>query len=60
MKLIGRWHGLDGTTGVAIYECDDPEVLAKWSLAWSKTMDIIVTPVVDDETVKLIGAALQS
>lgn len=60
LTLIGRWHGLDGISGVAIYECDDPEVLARWSLAWSTTMDIKITPVVDDEAAKFIGAGLRS
>ena len=60
LKLVGRWHGLDGRTGVAIFECDDPQTIALWSMAWATTMDITVTPVVGDDAIKTIGAALRS
>jgi len=60
LKLVSRWHSLDGCSGVAIFECDDPAAIARWSLAWGTTMDIEVTPVVDDEKIKAIGASLQS
>lgn len=60
LKLVGRWHGLDGRTGVAIFECSDPKTIALWSMAWATTMDITVTPVVGDDAIKTIGAALKS
>ncbi|WP_298467925.1 DUF3303 family protein [uncultured Erythrobacter sp.] len=60
LNLIGRWHGLDGRTGVAIFECDDPATVARWAMAWATTMDITLTPVVGDSEIKAIGATLQS
>jgi len=60
LNLVGRWHGLDGTSGVAIFESDDPAAIARWSLAWSTTMDIDITPVVGDDAIKAIGASIQN
>jgi hypothetical protein len=58
LQLIGRWHDLAGTSGVAIFECADPKAIAQWAIGWSTTTNIEITPVVDDAGAKAIGAAL--
>ena len=55
IKLIGRWHDLTAGTGVAIYECDDPQAMALWALNWNESLDVDVVPVVNDEGAKAIG-----
>ncbi len=55
LKLIGRWHDLASGTGVAIMEADTAEAIAAYALAWNRSMDIEVSPVVDDEGAKAIG-----
>ena len=60
LQLLGRWHDLAGMSGIAFFSCDDPEAIARWEIAWSTTMDVQITPVVDDAGAKAIGAALQA
>lgn len=49
VKLMGRWHSLTQSNGVAIAESSDPGAMAKWALDWSDVMEMEITPVVDDE-----------
>jgi hypothetical protein len=55
VKLIGRWHDVAGFTGVAIFETDDPKAIPAWLLNWNHSIDIEVTPVLDDEETRAVG-----
>jgi len=55
IKRIGRWHDVQGFTGVEIFETDDPKAIANHSLNWNGLIDILVTPVLDDEETREIG-----
>lgn len=55
IRLIGRWHDVAGGTGVAIYESDDALAMANWALNWNPILDIVVTPVLDDEETRKVG-----
>jgi len=55
LKLVGRWHDLASGSGVGIYETEDASALMKYALAWNETMDIEITPVVDDDEAKALG-----
>lgn len=57
IKLIGRWHDLQGFTGVAICETDDANAVAAWTLNWNGVLDVSVTPVLDDEEARALGRA---
>jgi hypothetical protein len=48
-KMLGRWHALSQSNGLAIVESSDPGAMAKWALEWSDLMEMEITPVVDDE-----------
>lgn len=49
VKMLGRWHTVDGEYGVAIAESDDPQAMAKWSLAWNDLLPMDVRPALNDE-----------
>ena len=55
VKLIGRWHDLTSFTGVAIAESDDAQAIASWALNWNSSLDIEVTPVLDDQEAREVG-----
>jgi hypothetical protein len=57
VTMLGRWHTADGEYGCAIAESDDPQALAKWSLAWNDLLPMDVRPALDDAG---IGAVLTS
>jgi hypothetical protein len=56
LKLIGRWHNLQEGSGAAVYEATDPAALANYSLHWNQFMDLDVSPVLDDEETRALGA----
>ncbi len=61
IKLIGRWHDISQFTGVAIYETEDQQASANWILNWNGgVIDIVITPVLDDEEVRAIGKKRQA
>ena len=47
VKMIGRWHGANGT-GFAVAESEDPKAILEWIAEWREFMDIQATPVVED------------
>lgn len=47
VKMIGRWHGANGT-GFAIAESDDAKAIAEMVTEWGEFMDIQATPVLED------------
>ena len=56
IKLIGRWHDLGKSTGVAIFEADDAVAMANWALNWNSILDITdITPVLDDQEARALG-----
>jgi len=55
IELLSRYHNLDGTGGFAILESTDPAALADYALDWNGLIEIVITPIMDDET---IGAVL--
>ena len=48
VTIVGRWHDVVAGDGVAIIECDDPNVLAAWSVQWNGVLDLSIVPVLDD------------
>ena len=55
IKMIGRWHDLANSKGVAIFESDDLEAISNWALNWNKVLDIELTPVLDDAQTRALG-----
>ena len=47
IKMVGRWHGLDGK-GVLIAETDNPKAIYAWLMEWSDLLTFSVTPALDD------------
>ena len=56
IQMIGRWHDISKSTGVAIFESDNAVSMANWSLNWNSVLDITdITPVLDDEEARALG-----
>ena len=51
IKLVSRYHNLDGTGGFAILETTDAAALADYALDWNGLIEIVITPIMDDETI---------
>ena len=49
--LISRYHNIDGTGGFAILESTDAAALADYALDWNGLIEIVITPIMDDETI---------
>jgi hypothetical protein len=47
VKMIGRWHGMNGT-GFAVAESSDPKALYAWFAEWSEFLPVQITPVLED------------
>jgi hypothetical protein len=47
VKLIGRWHGMDGG-GFAVVETVDPKALYAWNAEWTEFLPIRSTPCLED------------
>lgn len=54
IKIIGRWHGVGGGSGVCICETDNVEALTGWMVNWAGMCDITVLPVVEDATLRKV------
>jgi hypothetical protein len=48
---VGRWHRVDGTGGVAIFETNDLAALHKGMLKWVGLLELTTVPVLDDREV---------
>jgi|TARA_B110000444_G_C18819876_1_gene587145 hypothetical protein len=57
VKMISRYHNIDGSGGFAICETDDASALANWAMDWNGLIDVKITAIMDDET---IGGVLGS
>ena len=55
ITVIGRWHIVDGGSGLAIVETSDAQALARWALNWNHIMDLEMKPVIDDQEARAIG-----
>ena len=51
VTLMGRWHRVDGTGGVAIFETNDLAALHKGMLKWVGLLELTTVPVLDDREV---------
>ena len=49
VDMIGRWHHVQGNSGVLLAEANDPTALAKWLQDWSDVISFDVRPVLADE-----------
>ncbi len=55
IKLIGRWHDVAHSKGVAIFECDNTEAIYNWALNWNTALDVEISPVLDDAETRAFG-----
>jgi len=55
IKLIGRWHDISDSSGVAICESDDPLAMANWALNWNSALDLETSVVLNDEEARAVG-----
>jgi hypothetical protein len=56
VKIVGRWHNLDGSGGLAILESSDPVAIGKHIQEWSDLLEFQITPCGDDAVVAQIIA----
>lgn len=54
LALIGRWHDVTAGQGVAICESDDLLAVQSWTYNWRGTLDVAITPVIDDSEAKAL------
>jgi hypothetical protein len=55
IKLIGRWHDVAHSRGVAIFEANDAEAIYNWALNWNTVLDLEIAPVLDDAETRAFG-----
>ncbi len=55
IKLIGRWHDVAHSKGVAIFEADDSEAIFNWALNWNSVLDLEISPVLDAAETRAFG-----
>jgi hypothetical protein len=55
IKMIGRWHDIAHSKGVAIFESDNTEAISNWALNWNGILDLEITPVLDDAETRALG-----
>jgi len=55
IKLIGRWHDIAHSKGVAIFESDSAEAISNWALNWNGVLDLEISPVLDDAETRTLG-----
>lgn len=49
VKLLGRWHRVDGNGGFSLYETDRAEQLFRGAVLWSELVDLETYPVIEDD-----------
>jgi len=57
VKVLGRWHGMNGQ-GFAISESNDPKAMYLWQAQWADLLPITVTPCLEDEDAGAVMASL--
>ncbi len=55
VTLIGRWHDIVSSKGVAIFESDNAQAISNWALNWNSVMDLEISPVLDDAETRDLG-----
>ncbi|MDE1179071.1 MAG: DUF3303 family protein [Paraburkholderia sp.] len=55
VRMLGRWHAIGESRGVAIAETDDLTALSLWVLQWNDLLTFKISPALTDEEA---GAAL--
>jgi hypothetical protein len=48
VKLLGRWHSVDGSHGYSLYETDSAAALHKGASKWADLLEISTVAVVED------------
>ena len=56
VTLLGRWTGVDVSSGFVLLESPNASLLTEFALMWSDVMDLRAVPVVDDAE---LGETLQ-
>ena len=51
VKLVSRYHNIDGSGGFAICETDDASAMANWAIDWNGLLPIKITPIMDDDAI---------
>jgi hypothetical protein len=57
VKMLGRWHGMDGK-GFAISESTDPKAMYRWVAQWADLLPLTVTPCLEDADAGEVMASL--
>lgn len=57
VKILGRWHSIDLSSGFTLYESDNPASMYKGAAKWADLLEINTVVVVEDAEA---GAALAS
>jgi hypothetical protein len=57
VKMLGRWHGMDGK-GFAVSESADPKAMYRWVAQWSDLLPLTVTPCLEDADAGEVMASL--
>jgi hypothetical protein len=56
VKMLGRWHSVEGGRGVTICESNDAQAVAAWAQQWSDLISFDIYPAIDDAGfAKLLG-----
>ncbi|SAK59883.1 hypothetical protein AWB82_02748 [Caballeronia glebae] len=58
VTLLGRWTSADLSCGFGLFETDDPRKLAQFAYAWNDLMQLRLAPVLDDEALASVFAAV--
>jgi hypothetical protein len=58
VKMIGRWHGMNGG-GVVIAETDDAKALYTWLEQWNDFLEFTTTPCLDDAEAGAVLSAVK-
>jgi Protein of unknown function (DUF3303) len=58
VEMLGRWHGMSSSHGVAIAETTDANALYLWQAQWSDLMPMSISPCLDDAEVGSVLASL--
>jgi hypothetical protein len=57
IKMIGRWHSIEGNRGITVCEADDAQAVAAWAQQWTDLLSFDIFPAIDDAGfAKLLGA----
>ena len=57
VKMLGRWHGMDGK-GFAVSESTDPKAMYRWVAQWADLLPLTVTPCLEDADAGEVMASL--